>query len=74
MDMTFAIIRFLTTGVGLVLVASMIWAGMQYTFSRGDPQASANAVTRIRSNVIALLIFIFAYAIINYVVPGAFLK
>lgn len=73
-DMIFAIVRFLSLGVGLVLVGSMIWAGIQYTSSRGDPQATAAAVNRIRSNVTALLIFIFAYAILNYVVPGQILK
>lgn len=74
MDLTFGIIRFLSTGVGLVLVGSMIVAGIQYTSSRGDPNATAQAENRIRSNVVALLIFIFAYAMVNYVVPGAFLK
>jgi len=74
LDMTFAIIRFLSTGVGLVIVGSMIWAGIQYTSSRGDPNATAQAVNRIRSNVGALLLFIFAYAILNYIVPGAVLK
>ena len=73
MDLTFAIVRFLSTGVGFVLVASMIWAGIQYTSSRGDPQATAKAIQRIRANVIALLLFIFAYAILNFVVPGAVL-
>lgn len=73
-DAMFAIIRFLSTGVGLVLVASMIWAGIQYTSSRGDPQATSQAIGRIRANIIALLLFIFAYALINYVIPGAVLQ
>lgn len=73
LDMLFAFIRFLSDGVGLVLVASLVWAGIQYTSSRGDPNASAEAMKRIQSVVIALLIFIFAYAILNYVVPGTFL-
>jgi len=74
MDITFAIIRFLSIGVGLVLVGSMVVAGIQYAGSRGDPNSTAQAQKRIASNVTALLIFIFAYAILNYVVPGAFLK
>ena len=69
-DVMFAIIRFLTTGVGLVLIGSMVVAGIQYASSRGDPQATASALNRIMSNVIALLIFLFAYAILNYVIPG----
>lgn len=74
LDLIFAIIRFLSIGVGLVITASMVWAGIQYTASRGDPNATSEAIKRLQSNVVALLIFIFAYAILNYVVPGAVLK
>jgi len=69
-DALFAIIRFLTAGVGLIVIASMVVAGIQYASSRGDPQATASAIDRIRSNVIALLVFMFAYAMLNYVIPG----
>jgi len=74
LDLTFAIIRFLSYGVGLVIVGSLTYAGIQYIGSRGDPNANALAVKRITSNVTALLMFIFAYALINYIVPGAVLK
>jgi hypothetical protein len=73
-DAAFAVIRFLSNGVGLVVIASIIWGGIQYTTSRGDPQATAKAVGRIRSSLIALLIFIFSYALLNYIVPGVFLQ
>lgn len=73
-DLVFAIIRFLTVGVGLVIVGSMVVAGIQYTSSRGDPQATARAIERIRNNLIALLLFIFAFAILNWVVPGTLLQ
>lgn len=74
LDMLFAIIRFLSYGVGLVLVASLIVGGIQYTASTGDQQATATAVKRLKSVIVALLLFIFAYAILNYVIPGAVLK
>jgi hypothetical protein len=73
-DMVFAIIRFLSDGVGLVVVGSIVYAGIQYTTSRGDPNATAMAIKRIRSAITALLIFIFAYAILNYVIPAGFFK
>ncbi len=72
-DLTFAIIRFLSDGVGLIIIASVIIAGIQYTFSRGEPQSIANASKRIQSSVTALLIFIFAYALLNYIIPNGFL-
>jgi hypothetical protein len=72
-DATFAIIRILSNGAGLVIIGSLIFGGIQYSASRGDPQATAAAVGRLRSNVIALLIFIFGYAILNFIIPAGFL-
>ena len=71
-DMTFAIIRFLSAGVGLIMVGSIVVAGIQYSASGGDPQATAKAKSRISSTLIALLIFIFSYALLNYLIPGGF--
>jgi hypothetical protein len=73
-DALFALIRFLSIGVGIVIVASTVWAGIQYAMARDDPQAIAKAKARIVSNLEALLIYIFAYAILDYVLPGQFLK
>jgi hypothetical protein len=71
-DMTFAIIRFLSAGVGIIVIGSVVVGGMQYIGSRGDPQATGQAIGRIRSSIIALIIFIFAYAILNYLIPVSF--
>ena len=73
-DMIFGIIRFLSAGVGLVMVGSIVTAGIQYSASGGDPQATAKAKSRISSTLIALLIFIFSYALLNYLIPGGFLN
>ena len=74
MDMLFAVIRVLSDGVGLVIVASFIWGGIQYSSSRGEPQNSAKAIARIQTTLIALLIYIFGYAFLNYILPGAVLQ
>lgn len=71
-DMLFGVIRFLSLGVGLVIIASLIWAGIQYTLSRGDPGATAKAVDRIVNTVVALLVYIFGFALLNFVIPGGF--
>ena len=74
-DALFAIIRFLSATVGIVLIASTIWAGIQYGAARDDPSAVGKAKSRLASNGTALLLFIFGYAILNYVIPaGFFLK
>jgi hypothetical protein len=74
LDLLFAAIRFLSVGVGLVIVGSIIYASLQYIGSRGDPNANALAIKRIQANVTALLLFIFAFAIVNYIIPGRLLK
>lgn len=74
LDALFAIIRFLTLGVSLVIIGSMIVAGIQFTASRGDPQATAAAIKRMSSSASALLLFIFIYAILNWLVPNTLLQ
>ncbi len=73
-SLLFAVIRFLSDGVGLVVIASMVFAGIQYSMAGSDPQAVSKAKKRINSSIIALIVYIFAFAIINYLVPGGFLN
>jgi len=73
-DATFAVIRVLSAGVGPIEKSSFVVAGVQYTTSRGDPNATAKAVTRIRNSLYALLIYIFAAAMLNFVIPQGFFK
>lgn len=73
-DMAFAIIRFLSTGAGVLIVASLVWAGVQYTMATDDPGKVGEAKQRIINTFGALLIYIFAYAILNYVIPAGFFK
>jgi hypothetical protein len=73
-DAAFSIIRFLSVGVGVVVILSTVWAGIQYTLAHDDPNQVNEAKDRIRSNVIALIVFIFAYAILNYLIPGTFFQ
>jgi len=73
-DITFAVIRFLSNGVGLFVVGSIVLAGIQYTTSKADPAGIEAARNRIQSSLIALLIYIFSYAILNYVIPSGFFR
>ncbi len=70
----FAVIRFLSAGVGLVVIASVVFAGIQYSLAGSDPQTVTKAKKRITNSIIALIVYIFAFAIINYLVPGGFLN
>ncbi len=70
LDMLFALLRFVSAGVGLVVIGSIIWAGIQYSTSRGNPQSTEASIKRVTNAVIALLLYIFSFAILNFLVPG----
>jgi hypothetical protein len=70
LDVAYAIFRFLSAGVGLLVIGSVIIAGIQYSASRGNPQATQASIKRITNAIIGLLIYIFMFAILNFIVPG----
>ena len=74
MDMVLALLRFITTGVGVLVIGSVIVAGIQYSAARGNPQATQAAIKRIQTSIGALLLYIFAFALINWIIPGTVLK
>ena len=71
-DAAFSIIQFLSIGVGIVLIGSMVWAGIQFSLAHDDSGQVSRAKDRIRTTIIALFIYIFAYAILNYLIPAGF--
>lgn len=72
LDLAMAILRFLTNVVGVVLIGATMWAGIQYGASRGDPNMVGAAKKRLFNVFLSLVIFLFSYAIINFLVPGFF--
>jgi hypothetical protein len=69
-DLLFAVIRFMITGVGIVIVAVVIVAGLQYSTAQGEPQKQAAARMRIVNALLALLLYLFTFAILQWLVPG----
>lgn len=69
-DMAFALFRVISAGVGIVVIGTIIVAGIQYSVSRGNPQAIEAAIKRVTNAVIALIVYIFMFAIANFLVPG----
>ncbi len=63
-------INILSGLVGIVVVGSVIYGGIQYSMSAGDPQKVSAAKSRIRNAIIALLFFVFMYGFLNFLVPG----
>jgi hypothetical protein len=66
-------INFLAALVGVAVTISIVVGGIQYASSAGDPQAAAAAKARIRNAIIALITFIFLYALLNFLIPGGLL-
>lgn len=56
--------------VAVIIVIMITIGGIQYSTAGGDPGAVAAARKRITDAVIALVIFIFMYAFLQWIVPG----
>lgn len=69
-DLVYALVRFLSFGVGVVIIGSIILAGIQYSSSEGNPETTQAAKNRIKDSIIGLFIYLLAFAIVQYLVPG----
>ena len=64
------IITFLSIGVGIVATITVAVSGFQYMASRGDPNKTAQAVSRLVQVAIAIALYVFGWAIIDWLIPG----
>lgn len=67
------LVKLLSGLVGAVIVLMLVIAGIQYITSAGDPGAIKNAKGRITNAITALILFIFMFAILNFIIPGGIL-
>lgn len=70
MSILIQVINFLAVGVGIAVVGGIVWGGMMYASSNGDAGKTKQGVTIIVNAVVGLLLFMFMYALINFIVPG----
>lgn len=68
------VINVLAGLVGVVCVAMIVVGGIQYSLARNNPQATAGARTRILNAVIAMVAFMFIWALLQYLIPGGVFK
>ena len=66
------IISVLSGLIGGIIVLMLIIAGFQYIISRGDAANIKKAKDRIQNAIIALILFLSAYAILSFLLPGTF--
>lgn len=74
LDITYAIIRFLSIGIGIIVTISIILAGIQYATSEGNPETTQKAKLRIQNALIGLLIYIFAFSLLQFLIPGGLFR
>jgi hypothetical protein len=66
-------IRFLSIAVGLAVVIGILIGGLQYIASAGDPQKAAAGKKHIWNAVLALIVYLFLFAMLNFLIPGGIL-
>lgn len=65
-----AFLRFFAIGVGIAVTIGIVYGGLMFMTARGNSGQTQKAISVIVNAVIGLLLFIFMYAIINFLVPG----
>lgn len=73
-DFAYAVIRFLTAGVGIVIVLFVILAGIQYSASEGNADKTQEAKNKIRDAIIGLFVYLISFALVQFLVPGGVFK
>jgi len=66
-------INIMSAVAGMAIVFSIMFAGFQYMTAQDNPGQIQQARTRIIWAISALLLFLFSYAILNFLVPGGVL-
>lgn len=66
-------INLLSIGIGIVAVGGIIWGAILYVTSNGDASKTKQGVAVITNTVIGLLLYVFAYAFMNFLIPGGLL-
>lgn len=64
------IVNFLAAVVGVAVVGSLIWGGIQYATASDNSGAVSEAKKRIINSLIALVAYIFTFAFLQWLVPG----
>lgn len=67
-------ITLLTISIGVVAAISIVVAGIQYASAGSDPGKVQKAKHRIGQTLLGLLAYLFLFALLNYFVPGGFLR
>ncbi len=67
------VLRLFNLAIGGVIVLVLVISGIQYITSAADPARVKGAKKRIEQAVTALVLYMFMFAILNFLVPGGIL-
>ena len=73
LDYLTLLIKVLSGLVGIIVTAMIIVGGIQYSTSGGDGNAVSAAKKRIFNAILALVLYIFIFAFLQYLIPGGVL-
>lgn len=59
--------------VGVVIVFSIVVGGIQYMSAGSNPQAVSKAKSRIMNALLALVVYLFMFGLLQWLVPGGVL-
>jgi hypothetical protein len=65
------VLKFLSAGVGVVILLMLTIAGIQYITASGQPEQVKAAKTRITNAITGLVLFLIAFAVLNLIIPGS---
>lgn len=63
-------INFMIAFVGLGVTIAIVYGGIEYGSSGGDPAKAASGKNHIRNAIFTLIAFFFLYALLNFLIPG----
>lgn len=64
------LISLLAAATGIVITIAIIYGGIEYITSTGDPQRAASGRNRIIQALIALAAFMLLYGFLGFILPG----
>ncbi|MBI2589005.1 hypothetical protein HYW35_02260 [Candidatus Saccharibacteria bacterium] len=68
------IVNFLSAVVAVVIVGSIMFAGIQYALAGDKAEAVGAAKKRIVSSLFAFLVFLLTFAFLQWLIPGGVFK
>lgn len=67
------VLQFFAGGVGIALVGGLTVGGVTYMTARGSAQQVQKAEEIIRNAIIGIALYVFMFAILNFIIPGGIL-